>query len=124
MTVKLRAVAASVFLVIGMFLLLEGSKVTVSGRAVTVDLFFIVVGAVQTVAYPILIGDYFETKFKTPRNISLMPMLMMLGIVLIFQAVTRQLNTIDKLVFAVLGIALAVASIIATYRATRKKKKK
>lgn len=122
MTVKLRAVAASVFLVIGMFLLLEGSKVTLSGREVYVDLFFIAVGAVLTVAYPILIGDYFEHTFKTPRNISLMPMLMMLGIVLIFQALTRQLTIIDKLVFSVIGTALVVSSVIVTYRATRKKR--
>ncbi len=122
MTVKLRAVAASVFLVIGMFLLLEGSRVTVSGRDVTVDLFFAVVGAVLTISYPILIGDYFEHRFKTPRNISLMPMLMMLGIVLIFQAMTRQLNMIDKIIFVVIGVTLAVASIIVTYRATKKSK--
>lgn len=124
MKVQTRALAASIFLVIGMFLLLEGSRITLSGRSVEVDLFFLAVGAVLTIAYPVLIGDYFEKQFRTPRNISLMPMLMMLGVVLIFQAVTRQLGSIDKLVFAVLGIALVVSSVIVTYRATKKKRSK
>lgn len=123
MNIQSKALVASIFLVIGMFLLLEGSRVTVSGRAIEIDLVFLAIGAVLTIAYPVLIGDYFETKFKTPRNISLMPMLMMLGVVLIFQAVTRPLGSVDKLVFAVLGVVLAVASVIATYRATKKHKK-
>lgn len=118
---RMKAFTASVSLVVGMFLLLEGSKVTLSGRAVEIDLFFIAVGAVLTLTYPILIGDYFETTFKTPRNISLMPMFMMLGIVLIFQAITRSLSNFDKILFAVLGIVLVAASVLVTYRATRKK---
>lgn len=119
-----KAFLASVFLVIGMFLLLEGSRVTLSGRAIEIDLLLVTVGAVLTIAYPMLIGDYFEIKFKTPRIISFMPMFLMLGIVLIFQAITRSLGSIDKIVFIVTGIALVAAPILVTYKATRGKGRK
>lgn len=124
MKLQAKAFLATIFLVIGMFLLLEGSRVTVSGRAVEIDLLFMAVGAVLTVAYPMLIGDYFEIKFKTPRNISLMPMFLMLGVLLIFQAITRSFGSFDKILFAVLGIVLVVASVLVTYRSTRGKRKK
>jgi hypothetical protein len=118
MNAKIKAGLALVSLVIGMFLLIEGSRMT----DLAVDLALVVVGAVLTLAYPPLMGNYLEVKLKAPRNVTLMPMLLVLGAVLIYQGVlARALSGIERGLFAGLGIALVVGSALMIVKAKAKK---
>lgn len=123
MKTKTKAAIALISLVIGMFLLLEGSKVTVSDRPMELDLTFVVVGAVLVLVYPTLIGNYLEVKLGASRTVSFMPMLLVLGAVLIYQGAVRPINIIEKLLFVALGIVLVVAPAIVLYKTASKKKR-
>ena len=70
-----KACVAFVMLIVGLFLLLEGSRVTVSGRAVEIDLGFMVVGAVLTLAYFYFIGDYLQRRLHAPPTVTFIPVL-------------------------------------------------
>ena len=122
---KVKTILSLVLLFVGMFTLLEGSKITSSGRPEMVDLVLIVAGAVLVLAYMPLVGNYLETTLKTARTINLMPMLMALGAALIFQGATRTgADDISQLLFVGLGIALVIGSVFVIYKAMAGKKKR
>jgi hypothetical protein len=108
---------AFVSLVIGMFLLLQGSKMSDPVR----DLIFIVVGAVLVLAYMPLTGNYLEAKFKAPRNITLMPMLLVLGVMLVYQGAVRSVFLPDKVLLIVLGGVLAAGAAFMLGKFVKKK---
>jgi len=113
---KVKAAISIVLLIIGMFILLEGSKMAVPGNEM-IDMALIVVGAVLVLVYMPLVGDYLEVKFKAPRMINLMPMLLVLGAVLIYQGATRVgTGILGQLLFVILGIALVVGAVVAVFK--------
>lgn len=113
---KVKACVALVLLVIGMFLLIEGSRITLSGRPVWIDLVLIVAGGAMAVAYLPLIGHYLELRLKAPRNVSFVPMLIVLGAALVYQGALRPLSVIEKVLFIGLGIMLVVVSPFVIYK--------
>lgn len=122
MSPKTKVVLALVMLFIGMFLVLEGSKITTSVNPVYVDLALIVVGAVLVLVYMPLVGDYLEVTLKAPRMINLMPMLLALGAALVFQGATRVgVGIVAQLLFVILGIVLVVGSALMIMKAKAKK---
>ena len=121
MNPKTKAALALVSLAIGMFLLLEGSKMDNT----VFDLAYVAVGAVLVIAYLPLIGNYLEDKLKAPRMVTLMPMLLMLGAALISQGIyphgTKVPPIIEQVLFIALGIALVVGSAIVIIKAKKSK---
>ena len=115
-----RAYTAIISLAVGMFLLLEGSRL-MHPIEWWIDLVFIVVGAVLVLAYLPLMGNYLELKFKAPPTISFMPILLVLGAVMIYQGVTRPIGIFDKSLFVILGAVLVAVPAFVLYRAAKGK---
>ncbi len=112
-----KPVLAFISLAIGIFLLLEGSRL-VSG-SIVVDLVMLVIGAILTISYLPLIGRHLEKKFKAKASITFMPMLAILGAGLLWQAAFRILSSLDKTVFAAVGLALLAGSSFFIYRVVK-----
>lgn len=112
-----RAYAAIAALVIGIFALLEGSRMT---HRVIIDTVLIVVGAVLTLAYFFLIGDYLQRRLRATQTVTLMPVLLVLGAVMIYQAVIRTIDIVSRSLFGVLGIILILFPAFMLYRAAKK----
>ncbi|MFH1821813.1 MAG: hypothetical protein ABH852_05180 [Methanobacteriota archaeon] len=112
-----RPALAVIFLAIGIFILLEGSSL--SGSSIEIDLAMLVVGIILTISYLPLIGNYFELKFKAKTSMTYMPILVILGAVLIWQAGFRVLSLLDKSIFAAIGAALLVVSLFFIYKAKK-----
>jgi hypothetical protein len=104
-----RACAAIVALVVGVYLLIDGSFLA---RKILIDGAFIAVGAVLMISYFWLIGDYLEHRLRARREITLMPIMLMLGLVmLVFGIIRPGLVAIEhKLSFILLGLVLALYS--------------
>ncbi len=81
-----RAYAAIIALVVGVYLLIDGALLL---RGILVDLTFIAVGAVLMLIYFQLIGDYLERRLMARRDITLMPVILVLGLVLLVFGVIR-----------------------------------
>ncbi len=110
--------AAFVGLVVGLFLLLEGSKLV---RGIAIDATFIVVGVVLTLAYFYLIGDSLQRRLRAPPMVTLMPVLLVLGAMLVYQGVVRSIDVVSKGLFVVLGIILILVSAFVIYRAAKRR---
>ncbi|MDI6884234.1 MAG: hypothetical protein QMD00_03785 [Hadesarchaea archaeon] len=102
-----RAYAAIVALVVGVYLLIDGALLV---REIVIDGAFIVGGAVLTLSYFWLIGDYLEQRFMARRDITLMPVLLVLGLVLLVFGIIRPgLASIGlKLSFIIPGLVFAL----------------
>jgi hypothetical protein len=87
-----------------------------------VDCALLLLGAALALAYFPLIGDHLERKFKAPRMITLMPVLLALGLAVLCQAAIRPgLVTLElKLSLAIPGLALVLASLAAFGKLMRK----
>lgn len=92
-----------------MFALLEGSKLVYGSL---IDSALMLIGAVLIFAYIWLVGDFLELRFKADRRINLPPILLALGVAMLYQAVFRAgLVTLElKLSMAIPGIAIIFAS--------------
>ncbi|MDI6643103.1 MAG: hypothetical protein QMD95_03520 [Candidatus Hodarchaeaceae archaeon] len=102
-----RAYAAIVALVVGVYLLIDGALLV---REIVIDGAFIVGGAVLTLSYFWLIGDYLVQRFMARRDITLMPVLLVLGLVLLVFGIIRPgLASIGlKLSFIIPGLVFAL----------------
>jgi len=115
-----RVYAAIIALVVGVYLLLDGAFLV---REILIDGAFIVVGAVLTISYFWLIGDYLERRFRTRREITLMPVLLVLGLaLLVFGIIRPGLVSIGlKLSFILPGLVLALYSGLKLWKAIGKR---
>ncbi len=114
---KQKAYAAFIVLVVGLFALLEGSRFI---YGIAIDATLVVVGAVLTLAYFFLIGDYLQRRLRATQTITLMPVLLVLGAVTIYQAVIRTIDIVSRSLFGVLGIILILVPAFMLYRAAKK----
>ena len=112
-----KAYASIVSLVIGMFLLLEGARLIRS--IYSIDLVFIVVGITLVLAYLPLMDDYLELNLKGSKNLTLMPILIVLGFMLVYQGAVIPLSVIEKGLFVVLEIVLISIPAFVLYRAAK-----
>jgi len=112
-----KAYASIVSLVIGMFLLLEGARLIRS--IYSIDLVFIVVGITLVLAYLPLMDDYLELNLKGSKNLTLMPILIVLGFMLVYQGAVIPLSVIEKGLFVVLEIVLILIPAFVLYRAAK-----
>lgn len=114
-----KAYAAFVVLVVGLFLLLEGTRLD-PAREIAVDATLMVIGAVLTLAYFFLIGDYLQRRLGAPAIVTPMPVLLVLGAVMVYQSALRPIEIVSKTLFGVFGIVLILASAFVLYRARGK----
>jgi len=112
-----KAYASIVSLVIGMFLLLEGARLIRS--IYSIDLVFIVVGITLVLAYLPLMDDYLELNLKGSKNLTLMPILIVLGFMLVYQGAVIPLSVTEKGLFVVLEIVLISIPAFVLYRAAK-----
>ena len=112
-----KAYASIVSLVIGMFLLLEGARLIHS--IYSIYLVFIVVGITLVLAYLPLMDDYLELNLKGSKNLTLMPILIVLGFMLVYQGAVIPLSVIEKGLFVVLEIVLILIPAFVLYRAAK-----
>lgn len=105
-----RICTAIVALVIGMFLLFEGTYPTIGGYA---DGIYVAVGAALILSYFPLIGDSFELKFRAQRSVVCMPVLLVLGLLMIYYGATKaELATLWlRSTFIIPGAALVAISL-------------
>ncbi len=113
-----RAIAAFIALVIGVYLLIEG---VYPAPESLVDAAFMGLGAVLILSYFRLIGDYFWRLLRTTSDITFMPLLLVLGIVLtVFSLVRPGLTSIElKLSLAIPGLVLALYAVFRLLKAVR-----
>ena len=120
MKLTTKAYASIVSLVIGMFLLLEGSGPMYPTDLI--DLVFIVVGAMLVLAYLPLMGDYLELNLRGSRTVTFMPILLVLGLVLIYKGAVTPLSVVEKGLFVALEIVLIVVPAFVLYRAAKRRR--
>ncbi len=106
-----RICAAIIALVIGMILLFEGAYPTIGGYA---DGIYVAVGAALILSYFPLIGDSFELKFRTQRSVVCMPVLLVLGLLMLYYGATKPglATLVLRSTFIIPGTALVVASLV------------
>ncbi|MBA7594632.1 hypothetical protein ES703_01579 [subsurface metagenome] len=116
----IRAFAAFIALVIGVYLLLEG--VYPSPQSL-VDATFMGLGAALILGYFQLIGDYFQRRLRMPPEMTFMPVLLVLGLVVLgFGLVRPGLASIGlKLSLAIPGLVLAVYAVFRTLKAIKER---
>ncbi|MDH5443202.1 MAG: hypothetical protein OEX16_02715 [Hadesarchaea archaeon] len=114
-----KAYASIVSLVIGMFLLLEGSRMI--HLIYSIDLVFIVVGAMFVLAYLPLMGDYLELNLRGSKTVTFMPILLVLGLVLVYQGAVIPLSVVEKGLFVVLEIVLISVPAFVLCRAAKRR---
>lgn len=119
MILATKAYASIVSLVVGMFLLLEGSGPMYPTDLI--DLVFILVGAMLVLAYLPLMGDYLELKLRGPRTVTFMPILLVLGLVLIYKGAVIPLSVVEKGLFVALEIVLIAIPAFVLYRAAKRR---
>ena len=106
-----RICTSIIALVIGMVLLFEGAYPTIGGYA---DGIHVAVGAALILSYFPLIGDSFELKFRTQRSVVCMPVLLVLGLLMLYYGATKPgLATLAlRSTFIIPGTALVVVSLV------------
>ena len=109
---------AMVALVVGMVLLFEGAYPTIGGYA---DGIYVVVGAALILSYFPLIGDSFELKFRAQRSVICMPVLLVLGVLMLYYGATKAglATLVLRSTFIIPGAALVVVSLILLSRTIR-----
>lgn len=112
-----RPLVAIASLAAGIFLLLEGSKL--SSGSIVLDLVMVGFGALLTVSYLPLMGNYLERRFRSSTSLTYMPIFAIIGLGLLWQAASRVLLPLDQVIFGVVGGALLVGSAFAIYRAIK-----
>ncbi|MEM2878359.1 MAG: hypothetical protein QXG10_02280 [Candidatus Hadarchaeales archaeon] len=113
MNLSTKTYAALVLLVIGMFLLLEGSKLDRVGEEI-ICIGMMGAGAVLVIGYVYLIKGGLKRGISS--YVIMMPVLFVLGIMLVYQAVVRVIDPISRALFGSLGAVLALASAFIIYR--------
>ena len=113
-----RTCTAMVALVAGMVLLFEGAYPTIGGYA---DGVYVAVGAGLILSYFPVIGDSFELKFRTQRSVICMPVLLVLGLLMLYYGTTKPgLATLAlRSTFIIPGAVLVVVSLILLSRNIR-----
>jgi len=116
MAVNRKVAAGLILLVVGMFLLMEGSKLD-PVRGEIVDMGMMGVGAALVVGYIYLMRNLLseESSYKV-----LMPILFVLGLTLIYQTFTRSLEAASQALFGSLGVVLTVASAYMLWRRSKR----
>lgn len=116
----IRAFAAFIALVIGVYLLLEG--VYPSPQSL-VDAAFMGLGAALILSYFQLIGDYFSRWLRMPPEMTFMPVLLVLGLVVLgFGLVRPGLVSIGlRLSLVIPGLVLALYAVFRTLKAIRER---
>lgn len=112
-----RPAIAIIFLAVGIFIMLEGSKL--SANSFWMDLVMLVIGAVLTISYLPLMGNRLEKMLKAKPVITYIPILVVLGAGLLWQAGFRILSLLDKVIFAIVGIILVLVSAFYLFRALK-----
>ena len=108
-----RVYVGIVLLVVGMFLLLEGSKLD-PVRGEVVDMSMMGVGAVLVLSYLYLLRDM--SRGRGASNPVLMGALLVLGVMLVFQALSRTIDVMSQALFGAFGAVLVAASAFLLYR--------
>ena len=116
----IKAFAAFIALAIGVYLLIEG--VYPSPKSL-VDAAFMGLGAALILGYFQLIGDYFSRQLRMPPDMTFMPVLLVLGLVVIgFGAVQPGLTSIElRLSLVIPGLALAAYAVFRVLKAIRER---
>jgi len=114
-----RVCAAIIVLVVGMLLLIEGTYPAVEEW---IDGAYIALGAALILGYFPLIGDYLERKLRAPATTTLVPVLLVLGLVMVYYGTTKAgLATLTlKLTFIAPGAALAAVSLVMLGKSIRR----
>jgi len=115
-----RAIAAFIALVIGVYLLIEG---VYPAPESLVDAAFMGLGAVLILGYFRLIGDYLWRWLRTTSDMTFMPLLFVLGLVVMgFGLVRPGLVSIElKLSLAIPGLVLALYPAFRLLKAIRER---
>ena len=115
-----RVFAAFIVLVIGVYLLIEG--VYPSPQSL-VDAAFMGLGAALVLGYFQLIGDYFSRWLRMPPDMTFMPVLLVLGVVVMgFGAIKPGLTSIElRLSLIIPGLVLALYAVFRTLKAIRER---
>ena len=115
-----RACAAFIALVIGVYLLLEGVYPLPESL---VDAAFVGLGAVLILSYFWLIGDYLWRWLRSPSEMTFMPVLLVLGLVVLgFGLVRPGLVSIElKLTLVIPGLVLALYAVFRLWKAIRER---
>lgn len=114
----IKSYGAIIALVIGMVLLFEGAYPTIGGYA---DGIYVVVGVALVLSYFPLIGDFFELKFRAQRSVIYMPVLLVLGLLMLYYGTTKAglATLVLRSTFIIPGAALVVVSLILLSRNIR-----
>jgi len=115
-----RVFVAFIVLVIGVYLLIEGVYPIPESL---VDAAFMGLGAALILSYFQLIGDYFSRWLRMPSDMIFMPVLLVLGLaVLWFGLVRPGLTSIElKLSLVIPGLVLALYAVFRTLKAIRER---
>jgi len=116
----IKAFAAFIGLAIGVYLLIEGVYPI---PASLVDATFMGLGAALILIYFQLIDDFFQRRLRMPPEMTFMPVLFVLGLVVIgFGLVRPGLASIElRLSLVIPGLVLAVYAIFRTLMAIRER---
>ncbi len=116
---SVKAYVAIVALVIGVCLLIKGAYMM---QDMLVDIVFIAVGAVLTLSYFWLIGDTIERWLRASPQITFMPLLLVLGLViLVFGLIQPGLATATlRLSLVIPGLVLAIVAVLILFRSVKK----
>jgi hypothetical protein len=116
-----RVCAAIAVLVVGMVLLFEGTYPAVEEW---IDGAYIALGAALILGYFPLIGDYLKRKLRAPATTTLAPVLLVLGLVMVYYGTTKAglATPVLKLTFIAPGAALAAVSLVMLGRSLRRYK--
>ncbi|MGQ9788267.1 MAG: hypothetical protein ACUVQM_03030 [Candidatus Hadarchaeaceae archaeon] len=112
---------AIIVLVVGIFLMMEGSKLY--AVSFVADLVILVVGVIFTISYLPLMGNYLEMMFEGNPVMTYLPVLVTLGAGLLWQSFFRNLALIDRTIFVIVGIGLIGASMVYLRREIKSRKK-
>lgn len=115
-----RAFAAFIVLVIGVYLLIEG--VYPSPHSL-VDAAFMGLGAALVLGYFQLIGDYFSRWLRMSPDMTFMPVLLVLGVVVMgFGVVQPGLTSIElRLSLVIPGLVLALYAVFRILKSIRER---
>ena len=120
MKLATKAYASIVSLVIGMFFLLKGAGAMHPTNLI--NLVFIVVGAMLVLAYLPLMGDYLELNLRASRTVTFMPILLVLGLALVYQGMVIPLSVAEEVLFVALEILLIVVPAFVLYKAAKRRR--
>ena len=107
---ELRVCAAFVSLFVGIFILFEG--VTPAPENF-LDWSMIALGAALMLGYPVLLGRRFERWIKRSISWVFSPVMLGIGLVVIYQTLMEPFDPVTKLLFTSFGAGLCLVSLAA-----------